>query len=219
MAETKSLREQIAKEVAEVKTDNKKHFGTKMPGNLNKEEKQKEEELNYLQMTMGSLASMIWGEKNKNKNQDVKTLLGRGNTLYDLVKSIKIGVSANLVLMQNQKYFIDDVKKDIKNFFGNAAESSFSKQIEKLIESQRNGFKSLNTAIKNIKLCDNIETNEESNKESNSLKDSTNEILINISAADTIKQILDDFDKLKSFDIFENDNVKEVQNLLNRLDK
>ena len=209
---TKSLRTQIANDIAKI--DDKKHFGTKMPDNPNKEQKQTEEELNYLQMTMGSLASMIWGVKNKNKNQDVKTLLGKGNTLYDLVKSIEFDVSANLVLMVNQKKFIDDVKKDIKVFFGNKDKSSFSKQIEKLIESQRNGFKSLNTAIKNIKLCDNIETNEESN----SLKDSTNEILINISAADTIKQILDDFDQLKSFKIFENDNVKEVQNLLDRLD-
>ena len=211
---TKSLKEQIANGFNKIKNDDKKHFGTKMPDNPNKEQKQTEEELSYLQVTMGSLASMIWGVKNKNKNQDVKTLLGKGNTLYDLVKSIEFDVSANLVLMINQKKFIDDVQKDIKNFFGNKDESSFNKQIEKLITFQSKRFKSLNTAIKNIKLCDNIEPNEEPN----SLKDSTNEILINISAADTIKQILDDFDQLKSFNIFENNNVKEVQNLLDRLD-
>ena len=219
MSKTKSLKEQIAKEVAEIKTDNKKHFGTKMPSDGNLEKEQTEQELVYSQLTMGSLASMIWGVKNKNKDQDIKTLLGKGNTIYDLVDSIQFGVSANLVLMQNQNKFIDDVQKDIKNFFGNKDESSFSKQIEKIIASQDEGFKSLNTAINNIKLCDNIETNKQSNKKSNSLNDSINKILIDISAADTIKQILNDFDKLKSFDIFENDNVKEVQNLLNRLDK
>ena len=216
---TKSLREQITKDIAEIKNDDKKHFGTKMPDNPNKEQKQTEEELSYLQMTMGSLASMIWGVKNKNKNQDVKTLLGKGNTLYDLVKSIEFDVSANLVLMINQKKFIDDVQKDIKNFFGNKDESSFSKQIEKLIESQNTGFELLIDGINEItSSINNIETNEDSNKKPNSSKDSTNEILINISAADTIKQILNDFDQLKSFNIFENDNVKEVQNLLDRLD-
>ena len=217
---TKSLKEQIANGFNKIKNDDKKHFGTKMPDNPNKEQKQTEEELSYLQMTMGSLASMIWGVKNKNKNQDVKTLLGKGNTLYDLVKSIQIDVSADLVLMQNQKEFIDDVKKDIKNFFGNKDESSFSKQIEKLIVSQDTGFELLIDGINEItSSINNIETNKQSNDKSNSSKDSTNEILINISAADTIKQILDDFDKLKSFNIFENDNVKEVQDLLNRLDK
>ena len=216
---TKSLKEQIANGFNKIKNDDKKHFGTKMPDNPNKEQKQTEEELSYLQMTMGSLASMIWGVKNKNKNQDVKTLLGKGNTLYDLVKSIEFDVSANLVLMINQKKFIDDVQKDIKNFFGNKDESSFSKQIEKLIESQNTGFELLIDGINEItSSINNVETNEESNKKPNSLKDSTNEILINISAADTIKQILNDFDKLKSFNIFENDNVKEVQNLLDRLD-
>ena len=69
---TKSLRTQIANDIAKI--DGKKHFGTKMPDNPNKEQKQTEEELKYLQMTMGSLASMIWGVKNKNKNQDVRTL-------------------------------------------------------------------------------------------------------------------------------------------------
>ena len=95
MTKTKSLREQIAKDVAEIKNDNKKHFGTKMPSDGNLEKEQTEQELTYSQMTMGSLASMIWGVKNKNKNQDVKTLLGKGNTLYDLVKSIEFDVSAN----------------------------------------------------------------------------------------------------------------------------
>ena len=75
--------------------------------------------------------------------------------------------------------------------------------------------KLLKTEIDKIILSiDNIKIN----NESNSLNDTISKILIDISAADTIKQILDDFDKLKSFDIFENDNVKEVQDLLNRLD-
>ena len=219
MADTKSLRAQIAKDVAEIKNDNKKHFGTKMPSDGNLEKEQTEQELTYSQMIMGSLASMIWGVKNKNKDQEIKSLLGKGNTIYDLVDSIKNDVNSNLILVKNQNKFINKVKTSIENFFGNKAESSFSKQIEKLIASQNAGFDLLvNGIIEIISSIDNIKINKESNKKSNSLKDSTNEILINISTADTIKKILDDFDKLKSFDIFENDNVKEVQDLLNRLD-
>ena len=89
MAETKSLREQIAKDVAEIKNDNKKNFGTKMPSDGNLEKEQTEQELTYSQMIMGSLASMIWGVKSKNKDQEIKSLLGKGNTIYDLVDSIK----------------------------------------------------------------------------------------------------------------------------------
>ena len=219
MAETKSLRAQIAKDVAEIKNDNKKHFGTKMPSDGNLEKEQTEQELTYSQMIMGSLASMIWGVKNKNKDQEIKSLLGKGNTIYDLVDSIKNDVNSNLILIENQNKFINKVKTNIENFFGNKAESSFINQIKKLILSEDDRFelfkKLLKTEIDKIILSiDNIKIN----NESNSLNDSINKILIDISAADTIKQILDDFDKLKSFDIFENDNVKEVQDLLNRLD-
>ena len=219
MPKTKSLKEQIAKEVAEIKTDNKKHFGTKMPSDGNLEKEQTEQELTYSQMIMGSLASMIWGVKSKNKDQEIKSLLGKGNTIYDLVDSIKNDVNSNLILIENQNKFINKVRTDIVNFFGNKAESSFINQIKKLILSEDDRFelfkKLLKTEIDKIILSiDNIKIN----NESNSLNDSINKILIDISAADTIKQILDDFDKLKSFDIFENDNVKEVQDLLNRLD-
>ena len=140
MAETKSLRAQIAKDVAEIKNDNKKHFGTKMPSDGNLEKEQTEQELTYSQMIMGSLASMIWGVKNKNKDQEIKSLLGKGNTIYDLVDSIKNDVNSNLILIENQNKFINKVKTNIENFFGNKAESSFINQIKKLILSEDDRF-------------------------------------------------------------------------------
>ena len=84
-----SLKEQIAKDVQEIKEDNKKHFGTKLPGNENKEQEQTIQELSYSQMIMGSLASMVWGVQNIKDDVKVKTLLSRKDNIYDIVKSIK----------------------------------------------------------------------------------------------------------------------------------
>ena len=84
-----SLREKIANDVKEIKEDNKKHFGTKLPGNENKEREQTEQELTYSQMIMGSLASLIWGVQNVKDDAKIKTLLSRKDNIYNIVKSIK----------------------------------------------------------------------------------------------------------------------------------
>ena len=87
-----SLKDQIAKDVQEIKEDNKKHFGTKLPGNSNKEQEQTEQELTYSQMIMGSLASLVWGVKYVKDENKVKALLGK-NSLYDLVNDIKTTIT------------------------------------------------------------------------------------------------------------------------------
>ena len=85
MAESKSLKEAVN----EIRDNTNKHFGTKLPGNENKEQEQTIQELSYSQMIMGSLASMVWGVQNIKDDVKVKTLLSRKDNIYDIVKSIK----------------------------------------------------------------------------------------------------------------------------------
>jgi len=140
MSETKSLREAVK----QIRDDNKKHFGTKMPGNESKEQEQTLQELSYSQMIMGSLASMIWGVKSKDKDQDIKTLLGRGNTIYDLIN--------------NSKNSITSIKDQFKEFNSNLAPAiiklhveSISKQLSgasTIYDLLVNGFGGVESAIK-----------------------------------------------------------------------
>ena len=102
-----SLRDQIAKDVKEIKKDNKKHFGTKLPGNDNKEQEQTEQDLTYSQMIMGSLASLVWGKLNVKDDATVKSLLGNKNNIYNLIEDIKYDIEESNVLYNDnvEKYF------------------------------------------------------------------------------------------------------------------
>ena len=83
----KTLMSDIASDVREIK-ESKSKFGTKLPGNGNKAQELTLKELSYEQMIMGSIASLVWGVKNINKDTQVKTLLGRNN-IFDIVKNIQ----------------------------------------------------------------------------------------------------------------------------------
>ena len=82
----KTLMSDIASDVREIK-ESKSKFGTKLPGNGNKAQELTLKELSYEQMIMGSIASLVWGVKNINKDTQVKTLLGRNN-IFDIVDSL-----------------------------------------------------------------------------------------------------------------------------------
>lgn len=64
-------------------------FGTKLPSNQNKETERSEDQLIYTQMIMGSLASMIWGERSVKNENKISSLLGRKDNIYNLIDSIK----------------------------------------------------------------------------------------------------------------------------------
>ena len=185
----------IASDVREIK-ESKSKFGTKLPGNGNKAQELTLKELSYEQMIMGSIASLVWGVKNINKDTQVKTLLGRNN-IFDIVKNIQT-----------------EIPTSFDNFY---------KKLDELITKLSNNIANNLTQFSNLliipKFDELIKAVEKSYKEKGSLKDSTTKILIDLKAADTIEQILKDFDALDGIVIFDNDNVNRVQDLLDRLDK
>ena len=83
-----SLRKQIAKDVKELNEGSKKQFGIKMPSNEGKEQEQSLQELMYSQMIMGSMASLIYGQKNVLDPNKVKPLLGK-DSLYHIVSNLQ----------------------------------------------------------------------------------------------------------------------------------
>ena len=89
MADNKeTLMSNISKNVEEIK---KSKFGTKLPSNPNKDIKNTIQELAYAQMIMGTLASLVWGQTNIKKTDQVKTLLGinKSKTIFGLVEDVK----------------------------------------------------------------------------------------------------------------------------------
>ena len=191
----KTLMSDIASDVREIK-ESKSKFGTKLPGNGNKAQELTLKELSYEQMIMGSIASLVWGVKNINKDTQVKTLLGRNN-IFDIVKNIQT-----------------EIPTSFDNFY---------KKLDELITKLSNNIANNLTQFSNLliipKFDELIKAVEKSYKEKGSLKDSTTKILIDLKAADTIEQILKDFDALDGIVIFDNDNVNHVQDLLDRIDK
>ena len=191
----KTLMSDIASDVREIK-ESKSKFGTKLPGNGNKAQELTLKELSYEQMIMGSIASLVWGVKNINKDTQVKTLLGRNN-IFDIVKNIQTEIPISF--------------------------DNFYKKLDELITKLSNNIANNLTQFSNLliipKFDELIKAVEKSYKEKGSLKDSTTKILIDLKAADTIEQILKDFDALDGIVIFDNDNVNHVQDLLDRIDK
>ena len=185
----------IASDVREIK-ESKSKFGTKLPGNGNKAQELTLKELSYEQMIMGSIASLVWGVKNINKDTQVKTLLGRNN-IFDIIKNIQTEIPISF--------------------------DNFYKKLDELITKLSNNIANNLTQFSNLliipKFDELIKAVEKSYKEKGSLKDSTTKILIDLKAADTIEQILKDFDALDGIVIFDNDNVNHVQDLLDRIDK
>ena len=95
MADNKSLMTEINKHTRNI--DKKvSRFGTKLPGNGNKEQAQKLEELSYEQMIMGTLASLVWGVNTKDKNKVKNLVTGNKSTIYSLLKDISENLSAKV---------------------------------------------------------------------------------------------------------------------------
>ena len=61
--------------------------GVEMPANANNEKERSEAQLVYSQMIMGTLASLVWGEKSVKTADKTKSLLSRPN-IFELVTSI-----------------------------------------------------------------------------------------------------------------------------------
>ena len=189
----KTLMSSIAENVSKIEKSHSK-FGTKLPGNANKEKEMSLKELSYEQMIMGTLASLTWGVKNIDKDTQIKTLLGKQN-IFGLIKDINSKLESEKTIFTELKKYSKTNATILQYFYDN---------LPKTITDSA-------AAI--------IEAIGKSKKNKESLKDSTTKILIDLKAADTIEQILKDFDALEGVVIFDNDNVNRVQDLLGRLDK
>ena len=189
----KTLMSSIAENVSKIEKSHSK-FGTKLPGNKSKERELTLQELSYEQMIMGTLASLTWGVKNIDKDTQIKTLLGKQN-IFGLIKDINSKLESEKTIFTELKKYSKANATILQYFYDN---------LPKTITDSANAI--INAIGKSKK-----------NKES--LKDSTTKILIDLKAADTIEQILKDFDALEGVVIFDNDNVNHVQDLLDRLDK
>jgi len=189
----KTLMSSIAENVSKIEKSHSK-FGTKLPGNANKEKEMTLKELSYEQMIMGTLASLTWGVKNIDKDTQIKTLLGKQN-IFGLIKDINSKLESEKTIFTELKKYSKANATILQYFYDN---------LPKTITDSA-------AAI--------IDAIGKSKKNKESLKDSTTKILIDLKAADTIEQILKDFDALEGVVIFDNDNVNRVQDLLDRLDK
>ena len=182
----KTLMSDIANDVKEIKDKTK--FGTKLPGNTNKEREITLKELSYEQMIMGSIASLTWGVKNIDKDTQIKSLLGKTN-IFELIKGINSKLDSEISIFKKIKDYSETNKKALQNINDN---------LSKVI------INSTDAIIKAI---------------GGSLKGSTSKILIDLKAADTIEQLLKEFDALDNIIFFDNDNVNNVKDLLDRIDK
>ena len=88
-----TLMTSIAENVEKIEKS-RSQFGTKLPGNKNKNDERTLQELSYEQMIMGTLGSLVWGAQNITKDTQVKTLLGNQNNIFNLVESIKNSIES-----------------------------------------------------------------------------------------------------------------------------
>lgn len=116
----KSLMTEINKNVKNIEKTHSK-FGTKLPSNANKEKEMTLKELSYEQMIMASLASLVWGEKNVDKDTKVKSLLNKPN-IFELVKGFGTNLDNQLSILNDIKNYSETNKEILQSIDNNLSQ-------------------------------------------------------------------------------------------------
>ncbi len=247
MADKKeTLMSNISKNVAAIKASK---FGRKLPSKENGsvDEERTMQSLAYDQMIMGTLASLVWGKVNIKKDDQVKTLLGNNKNIFGLVQDIKDTLTSKGSLYKQivnnaeaNNTALKTINDNLDKIITNSAEvlsKILDDDISKLISSNSENVNAINKEIdesfelllRNLKLFVNkyfipitgdiTSSVKELTENKKSLTDSVTEILIDIKAADTIKELLQSFNKLESYPFFDTKNIDDVNKLLESLQK